>query len=468
MEEEINSDTLVLRKVASAPKEEKEDQAVISEVNPKELATPLSKVEAAARCHSRLLLVCLGILCVLLAAIIVVMAVYINMVMNKQDANLSAENQQLMVVLKNRNEQLTADNRVLKNQTEQLTADNTVQKNRTEQLTADNRVLKNQTEQLTADNRVLKNRTEQLTADNRVLKNRTEQLTADNRVLKNQTEQLTADNTVQKNRTEQLTADNRVLKNQTEQLTADNRVLKNQTEQLTADNRVLKNQTEQLTADNRVLKNQTEQLTADNRVLKNQTEQLTADNRVLQNRTDLMTVEIGNLENQTKHLNRQKDDLNWTLGVILTFNNFPVNQFCPDKKCQPCRGGWILYQKKCYLFYDEPAPWKSWTQSQTYCKDSGADLVVIDNQQEQEFISNNTKYYFSVNHGYWIGLKESNGTFIWIDGRRDTLRYWLETGGSGSYVLVIPDKSPTQSWKRSSPEFQLRFICESEALIRSN
>ncbi|KAM4581189.1 uncharacterized protein PAE49_005798 isoform 2-T2 [Odontesthes bonariensis] len=350
MEEEINYATLVLRKVASAPKDkeeeqtiysvvklqesaatklkEKEDRAVISEVNPKELATPLSKVEAAACCHSRLLLVCLGILCVVLAVTIVAMAIYIIMGMNKQEANLSAENQQLM--------------------------------------------------------------------------------------------------------------------------------------------EVLKNQTEQLTADIRVLKNQTEQLTADNRVLKNQTEQLTADNRVLKNRTELMTVEIGNLENQTKHLNRQKDDLNWTLGVILTFNSFPVKEFCPDKQCQPCQGGWILYQKKCYLFYDKPAPWKTWTQSQTYCKDSGADLVVIDNQQEQEFISNNTKYYHSEHHGYWIGLKESNGNFFWIDGRRNTLGYWLETGGSGSYVLVIPDKSPTQSWKRSSPEFQLKFICESEALIRLN
>ncbi|XP_075322955.1 natural killer cells antigen CD94-like isoform X2 [Odontesthes bonariensis] len=230
---------------------------------------------------------------------------------------------------------------------------------------------------------------------------------------------------------------------------------------------VLKNQTEQLTADNRVLKNQTDQLTADNRVLKNQTEQLTADNRVLQNRTDLMTVEIGNLENQTKHLNRQKDDLNWTLGVILTFDSFPVKEFCPDKKCQPCQGGWILYQKKCYLFYDKPAPWLTWTQSQTYCKNCGADLVVIDNQQEQEFISKNIKSYYS-DHGYWIGLKESNGNFIWIDGRTDTLQYWLETGGSHPYVLVIPDKSPTQSWKRGSPEFQLQLICESEALIRLN
>ena len=66
-------------------------------------------------------------------------------------------------------------------------------------------------------------------------------------------------------------------------------------------------------------------------VLKNRTEQLTADNRVLKNQTDLMMVEIEILENQTKHLNRQKDDLNWTLGVILTFENFPVMDFCPDK-----------------------------------------------------------------------------------------------------------------------------------------
>ncbi|XP_072249496.1 uncharacterized protein [Leuresthes tenuis] len=330
MEEEINYASLVLGKGAPAPREEKEDRAVISEVNPKELATPFSKVGAAAPCHSHLLLVCLGILCVILAVIIMAMVLYITIVMNKQEANLEAENEQLM--------------------------------------------------------------------------------------------------------------------------------------------KVLKNQTEQLTADNRVLKNQTQQLTADNRVLKNQTEQLTADNRVLKNRTDLMMVEIEILENQTKHLNRQKDDFNWTLGVILKFNEFPVNEFCPNKKCQPCRDGWILYQEKCYLFYKEPPRWKTWIESRTYCKDNAADLVVIDNQQEQEFISEQIEFYFDTFHGYWIGLYERDNSWVWIDGRKDSLGYWIKGNfSSGSYALMMPQRNLTESWQTARPEFKNKFICESDkVLMRPN
>ena len=38
------------------------------------------------------------------------------------------------------------------------------------------------------------------------------------------------------------------------------------------------------------------------------------------------------LENETEVLTRDRDDLNRTLGVIMTFQNFPVSKFCPDKR----------------------------------------------------------------------------------------------------------------------------------------
>uniref|UniRef100_A0A665UB59 C-type lectin domain-containing protein n=1 Tax=Echeneis naucrates TaxID=173247 RepID=A0A665UB59_ECHNA len=51
--------------------------------------------------------------------------------------------------------------------------------------------------------------------------------------------------------------------------------------------------------------------------------------------------------------------------------------------CQPCRQGWIHFQGKCYLFYKKSYPWMTWQQSQNYCKDEDADLVVVDSLQEQ-------------------------------------------------------------------------------------
>lgn len=58
-------------------------------------------------------------------------------------------------------------------------------------------------------------------------------------------------------------------------------------------------------------------------------------------------------------------------------------------ECQPCRSGWILFKNKCYLFYNKDPPWKTWGQSREYCKHTAADLVVVDDLEEQ--VSSNNK-----------------------------------------------------------------------------
>lgn len=37
------------------------------------------------------------------------------------------------------------------------------------------------------------------------------------------------------------------------------------------------------------------------------------------------------LKRNVEKLSRVVENVNWTLGVILKFNNFPVNQYCPNK-----------------------------------------------------------------------------------------------------------------------------------------
>uniref|UniRef100_A0A3B5LJR3 C-type lectin domain-containing protein n=1 Tax=Xiphophorus couchianus TaxID=32473 RepID=A0A3B5LJR3_9TELE len=68
-----------------------------------------------------------------------------------------------------------------------------------------------------------------------------------------------------------------------------------------------------------------------------------------------------------------------------------------------------------FLFYWS-APWKTWEQSRRFCQDRRADLVVIDDLQEQ-VKSNATSW------GYWLGLQQTNNTWTWVDGRVDTLGY---------------------------------------------
>ncbi|XP_034466011.1 C-type lectin domain family 4 member G-like [Hippoglossus hippoglossus] len=176
------------------------------------------------------------------------------------------------------------------------------------------------------------------------------------------------------------------------------------------------------------------------------------------------------LENETEVLTRDRDDLNRTLGVIMTFQNFPVNKFCPDKKCQPCRESWIPFQDHCYQFYEQSAPWKTWDQARTFCQNTDADLVVVDSLQEQEFINNHTKYYYDKHHGYWMGLRQNDDeNWIWIDGRNETEGFWNQTkvDNDGRYAMTFPGHNATASWGPAECIMQNKFICEHEALIRT-
>ncbi|XP_047216694.1 C-type lectin domain family 10 member A-like isoform X2 [Girardinichthys multiradiatus] len=234
--------------------------------------------------------------------------------------------------------------------------------------------------------------------------------------------------------------------------------------------RNLTNQTEQLLVENKVLQNQTEQLLVENKVLQNQTEQPLVEKRSLSEQNKQLMEKTRILENQTAEMRKERDNLNWTLEVILTFENFPVKDFCPQRKCKPCLDGWIMLKKSCYLFNYESSPWKTWEQSRQYCRTKGADLVVIDSLEEQKFVSNRSSYYYDTCHGYWLGLREVNSNWTWVDGRIDTLKYWINGiyGTPGPYALLIPQKNYSENWDRVENTFLNRFICERDVLIKSD
>ncbi|XP_030013367.1 asialoglycoprotein receptor 2-like [Sphaeramia orbicularis] len=199
-------------------------------------------------------------------------------------------------------------------------------------------------------------------------------------------------------------------------------------------------------------------------------QQLITERNILENTTQELIRQKSILENKTSELRRNRDSLMWTMEQIKKFKNFPVNKFCLKQGCQPCLTGWIQFQEKCYFFYNQSRGWKTWTQSQTYCKDSGSDLVVIETLQEQEFISKNIHTYHDKYHGFWIGLKQdSDQNWIWVNGRKDTLGFWLDEdlGKSGPYAHMIPGRPLNASWDTSDNPFELKFICESELMIKS-
>ncbi|XP_043974286.1 oxidized low-density lipoprotein receptor 1-like [Gambusia affinis] len=233
----------------------------------------------------------------------------------------------------------------------------------------------------------------------------------------------------------------------------------------------IRNTLQLVNGDRALLRREMEELSRETEELsqkRDELNQLYKEKDELSHARDKLTQEIKRLTQERDKLSQEREELKETLEFIQKFDTFSVKDNCPNKRCKPCLQNWILFKKKCYLFYDKPAPWKTWEQSRRFCQDRGADLVVIDDLQEQIFVNKHIKYYYSKHHGYWIGLQQVNNTWTWIDGHVDTLGFWVKEVSSKTHGLILPRKDATESWERQDKWFQSKFICEQNAQLRSN
>ncbi|XP_077180656.1 killer cell lectin-like receptor subfamily B member 1B allele A isoform X1 [Paroedura picta] len=87
------------------------------------------------------------------------------------------------------------------------------------------------------------------------------------------------------------------------------------------------------------------------------------------------------------------------------------NQSEGNSPCQICPVQWHLHQDKCYWASKDL---KSWTESQGDCSAKGAQLAVIQDRKEMEFLKNITEDA----QRYWIGLSLSEKKWRWITGHQ--------------------------------------------------
>ncbi|XP_034015854.1 CD209 antigen-like protein E [Thalassophryne amazonica] len=125
------------------------------------------------------------------------------------------------------------------------------------------------------------------------------------------------------------------------------------------------------------------------------------------------------LQKQIETLQKEK--------TILQYNHTTLEESCG--KCQP---GWILVNSSCY-FFSNPAsnPKRNWPNSRADCISRGADLVVIDNWEEQQLLNDNYKTDSTSKtwweNGYWIGLTdiETEEKWVWINNVTQVETYWI-------------------------------------------
>ncbi|XP_048022826.1 CD209 antigen-like protein C [Megalobrama amblycephala] len=114
--------------------------------------------------------------------------------------------------------------------------------------------------------------------------------------------------------------------------------------------------------------------------------------------------------------------------------------------------GWVCYQSSLYFISSEQ---RNWTESRRYCTERGADLIIINNREEHEFVK---KRFF----GFWIGLTDSDveGRWKWVDGTNMTSGFWAtgEPDNNNDDEDCALTSSP--GWNDYQCKRTLRWICE--------
>ncbi|XP_041810321.1 C-type lectin domain family 4 member G-like [Chelmon rostratus] len=145
--------------------------------------------------------------------------------------------------------------------------------------------------------------------------------------------------------------------------------------------------------------------------------------------------------------------------------------------CGRCLPTWILHNSSCYFFsyIESTNVRKNWPDSRADCVGRGADLIVIDNQEEQKFVSANIGNLRGVQNvrgnGFWIGLTDmdTEGNWVWINNVTEVEpRFWMDgepndVGHHGEDCAVAV-YSPNNPWKTrndgSCHTNTLHWICE--------
>ncbi|XP_027874874.1 CD209 antigen-like [Xiphophorus couchianus] len=117
--------------------------------------------------------------------------------------------------------------------------------------------------------------------------------------------------------------------------------------------------------------------------------------------------------------------------------------------------GWRIFRGSAYYMSSTE---KTWQESRTYCQSVGADLIIINSKEEQNFANSFQTYM-------WIGLtdSETEGRWKWVDGSPLTTSYWYDGEPNGNTVEncgEIKTFTAERSWNDGTCSRSLKWICE--------
>nr|XP_055073122.1 C-type mannose receptor 2-like [Misgurnus anguillicaudatus] len=165
---------------------------------------------------------------------------------------------------------------------------------------------------------------------------------------------------------------------------------------------------------------------------------------------DQLRVKIDNLTKVTDFLFAKSENLTNERNWLMWENNILQKNLNKGD-------GWIYLS-----LYFISTEMKTWNESRIYCRERGGDLIIINNKEEEDFISRKT---ISSGARFWIGLSDSDveGTWRWVDGTPLNSSFWAagEPNGNISENCV---ESIRPGWNDASCYIAQNWICERNVL----
>ncbi|XP_074486699.1 CD209 antigen-like protein C isoform X1 [Sebastes fasciatus] len=145
------------------------------------------------------------------------------------------------------------------------------------------------------------------------------------------------------------------------------------------------------------------------------------------------------LEASIKNLTEEREDLKRKLSSCAT----------------NCKPQWVYFKHSCYYFSQYV---KSWQKSRDFCQQRGADLMIINSKEEQDFGS-------QYKRNTWIGLTDSETERIWkwVDGTALGTSYWYlgePNNNNDEDCAEIWDYEKEKNWNDVPCKKQSYWICE--------
>ncbi|XP_042288937.1 C-type lectin domain family 4 member F-like [Thunnus maccoyii] len=219
------------------------------------------------------------------------------------------------------------------------------------------------------------------------------------------------------------------------------------------------------------------QLWADNANLTSERDELQSSYSDVKSHNHNLTQKTSQLENENDHLQavnnnltKERDELqnhidNKTLDFEASFKTLTEERDELKKKLTDfvhySQQGWKYFSGS---FYYISSNMKTWHESRTDCLQRGADLVVVNSEEEQAFIN---RYQDTI----WIGLTDSEreGTWKWVDGTPLTTSFW-HSGEPNNYLGQNEDCVETRfrdknSWNDVICGDRNSWICEKRMFL---